>query len=98
MQLKSLLLLVLLASLVPVAHSQVEEPKNLFFVIDVAGSMETNKVFKPLKSEITKYIQNEANKGDYVSIITFGTDVKLIAGQRISQENTATDIDLLVEK
>jgi hypothetical protein len=98
MKIKSLLLLALLASLVPVARSQVAEPKNLFFVIDVSGSMETNKIFKPLKSEITKYIQNEANKGDYVSIITFGTDVKLIAGQRISQENTATDIDLLVEK
>ncbi|MBE3143891.1 MAG: VWA domain-containing protein [Planctomycetes bacterium] len=98
MKIKSLLLLALLANLVPVARSQVAEPKNLFFVIDVSGSMETNKIFKPLKSEITKYIQNEVNKGDYVSVISFGTDVKLIAGQRISQENTATDIDLLVEK
>ena len=98
MKTRLLLLLAFLVSLIPVAHSQVAEPKNLFFVIDVSGSMETNKIFKPLKSEIIKYIQNEAQKGDYVSVITFGTDVKLIAGQRISKENTATDIDLLIEK
>jgi|GEM_PF-4826974 len=98
MKLRSLACLTLFAGLLSAAQTSVMEPKNLFFVIDVSGSMETNKIFQPLKNEIANYIQAEANKGDYVSIITFGTDVKLIAGQRISHENTATDIALLVEK
>ena len=92
------ILVILLLGLITLARAQSTEPKNLFFVMDVSGSMEKSKIFQPLKNEITKYIQNEANKGDFVSIITFGTDVKLIASQRISPENTATDIALLVEK
>ena len=80
------------------ALTQMKAPKSLFFVIDVSGSMETNQIFKPLKNEIIKYIKTEADKGDFVSIITFGTDVKLIAGEKISDDNTATNIALLVDR
>jgi len=80
------------------AYAQKASPKSLFFVIDVSGSMQKNQIFEPLKNEIIKYIKTEAEKGDFVSIITFGTDVKLIAGEKISEDNTATNIALLVER
>jgi len=86
------LLLILCVGMFVPAHSQSPRPKNLFFVIDVSGSMEKSQIFKPLKMQIEDKIREWVNKGDYVAIISFGTDVKIIDNRQISAENTVEDI------
>jgi len=72
--------------------------KSLFFVIDVSGSMQKNNLFSQLKNEIKNYIKDETNKGDWVSIITFGTDVKMITSEYIRKEKALSDTDSLLRK
>jgi len=72
--------------------------KSLFFVIDVSGSMQKNNLFSRLKNEIKNYIKDETRKGDWISIITFGTDVKIITSEYIRAEKILSDTDSLLRK
>lgn len=72
--------------------------KSLFFVIDVSGSMQENNLFARLKDEIKTYVKNETRKGDWISIITFGTDVKIITSEYIRAEKALSDTDSLLRK
>jgi hypothetical protein len=60
--------------------------------------MKKNQLFERLRTKIKEYIKDETNKGDWVSIITFGTDVKIIASEEIRSEKTIGDIDSLLNK
>lgn len=75
-----------------------DNQKSLFFVIDVSGSMQENNLFSRLKGEIKTYIKNETRKGDWISIITFGTDVKIITSEYIRAEKALSDTDSLLRK
>jgi hypothetical protein len=73
-----------------------EADKSLFFVIDVSKSMNKNQLFVRLKDEITKYIKEETKQGDFVNIITFGTDIKLITSEEIRDEKAVADTESLM--
>jgi len=72
--------------------------KSLFFVIDVSASMQKNNLFDRLKDKIKTYIKKETSKGDWVTIITFGTDVKIITSEYIRAERILSDTDSLLRK
>ncbi|MFX1535725.1 MAG: VWA domain-containing protein [Promethearchaeota archaeon] len=88
-------LLLITSYLIPQNH---DYQKSLFFVIDVSGSMQENNLFSRLKDEIKNYIKNETKKGDWVSIITFGTDVKIITSEYIREEKALSDTNSLLRK
>lgn len=99
MKIKNITILIFLTIFISLVFSQVNaEGKSLFFVVDVSGSMQKNDLFSRLKDEIKTYIKEESNKGDWVSIITFGTDIKVITSEYIRDEKVLGDTNSLIRK
>jgi hypothetical protein len=97
MKIKSIVILIFFITINSLIYSQAKaEGKSLFFVIDVSGSMQENNLFDKLKEEIKTYIKNEIKKEDWVSIITFGSDVKIITSEYIRAERVLSDTDSLL--
>ena len=81
-------------------HVQYGQTPNqaLIFAVDVSGSMrQPPGFFNNLKTEIKKYIKNNVNINDLVTIYSFGTDVKIITDVPNYKITGTQDLERLLE-
>ena len=76
------LLAALLVSSTP-ATAQEEGTTDVVFALDVSASMQSRNNFGKVRDRLIEFIENEADLGGHIVVVTFGEKAELVASEKI---------------